>query len=215
MQCACMLFSSLIVNQEYCKLCTLLIVCSTPNHLYLKQWSRYCRQLSPEEVQSVLFKVLNPVKDLIPFPSTDSSDVTLSTQTTTESKVVSESSSGSSHESLVKESFPDVTDLKLVPLPPLPLPSSTESGGGGEDEASPDFLIDEHSLPKSKDGETLSPPMQSLPPLPVSSCLTTPTVIAMPTVSLANMDKEVKKSIVQNDRITMIVGRYSIQWNGC
>ncbi|XP_019853492.1 PREDICTED: PHD finger protein 20-like isoform X2 [Amphimedon queenslandica] len=163
---------------------------NTPNHLYLKQWSRYCKQLSPEDVQSVLFKVLNPVKDLIPFPSTESSNVPLSTQATTESKVnVSESSSSSSHESLVKEPFLDVTDLKLVPLPPLPLPSSAESGGGGGEGGTPDFLIDEHS-PKSEDGDTLSPPMQSLPPLPVSSCLTTPTVVTTPTVSLANIDKE-------------------------
>ena len=173
----------------------LLCSCSTPNHLYLKQWSRYCKQISPEDVQSVLIKVLNPVKDLMPFPSTESS-VPSSTQTATESKGVSESSSGSTGESLVKESFPDVTDLKLVPLPPLPPPSSAESGGGGGggEGATPDFLIDECSFPKSEDGDTLSPPMQNLPPLPVSSCLTTPTVVTTPTVSLSNIDKEVKKS---------------------
>lgn len=39
----------------------------TPNHSYMKQWSRYCGHLSQAEIQSIIMKLIAPVKDNIPL----------------------------------------------------------------------------------------------------------------------------------------------------
>lgn len=133
----------------------------------------------------------------MPLPPTGTINDMLCTETMDDDDVGDSKVDSSSPE--VPEVFPDVTNLKLAPLPPPPPPplppsstslSSNEVGvdgvGGGVTDNGRSLLESEDLLPPS-------PPMQTLPPLPVSSCLTTPTSVAMATCTSTEIGDEVRR----------------------